>query len=104
MTILCLKYRNSFLALISTNTGPVIREVDAIPFIGTKGKAVYALFLDVKANKAFAISPGGTWGARWNLLVPIEEVKRQALKDCQKRASKPCLLYAVNDEVVWEAA
>ncbi len=99
---LVLKVPKSFLTRISTNLRPVIPEVAAVPFIGAKGKAVYNLFLDVKSNKAFAISADGTWGARWNSWVPIEEIKRQALKDCQKRASKPCLLYAVNDEVVWK--
>ena len=99
---LVLEVPKSFLARVSTNLRPVIPEVAAVPFIGAKGKAVYNLFLDVKSNKAFAISADGTWGARWNPWVPIEEIKRQALKDCQKRASKPCLLYAVNDEVVWK--
>jgi len=89
----------SFLSRLANHN---IDQDNAIPFIGTKGKEVYALFLGVKANKVFAISPDGAWGARWNLWLPIEELKLQALKECQKRASKPCVLYAVNDAVVWK--
>ncbi len=94
----------SFLNRVSTSgqlTVPSINDVASVPYIDERGKQGYKKFLEKPLPRAFAISPVGVWWVVYGGMRSIGEVKRLALKGCQKHTSV-CFLYAVNDEVVWK--
>jgi dienelactone hydrolase len=75
-----------------------IDDVARIPFINPKGRAAWSIYLDQPPPKAFAISPHGGWG--WRGGDPA--AMRRALERCNQAAgSENCVLYAVDDDVVW---
>jgi dienelactone hydrolase len=67
--------------------------------LSAKGKAGYRKFLSQPFPRAFAMSASGAWGWAEDGDDPAEA----ALKQCQKHAKDTCQLYAVNDQVVWQA-
>lgn len=82
-----------------------IDDVDAIPFLGDRGRAEYRKWLALPTPKAFAIAPNGyywlTQGVRpKDASLPIDPVER-ALAGCERSAGMPCKLYAINGSVVW---
>ena len=65
--------------------------------VSSAGKAAYAKFLEMAPPKAFAITTRGGFGlARGDYAVG------RALGNCQRTNGNTCVLYAVNDDVVWK--
>lgn len=64
---------------------------DGVPYAG------YREFLDSKPPRAFALAPSNSWGRQGNRSNPQE----RALGWCQKFTETKCVLYAVDDKVVW---
>lgn len=64
----------------------------------------YHLYLSRPKPKAFAVSDSGAWWMAWGeSLNPTvkETVPQRALRGCQERSQTPCVLYAVDDQVVY---
>lgn len=77
-----------------------IRDAARIPWLNAKTKAsAYAKFLAAPAPRAFAISEAGSWG--W--ANGPEDATGMALVNCNRHSPKPCVLYAVDDAVIWRA-
>ena len=74
-----------------------VNSVDAVPNMSAQGKAGYREYLAKGAPRAFAISVSGAWS--W--AEEGDDPSERALKACQKNSSAPCLLYSVDNDVVW---
>jgi len=81
-----------------------IQKVDAVPFLGEKGRDAYKEFLSKPTPRAFAIAPNGAWasssrtapGSRQQL-----DVVGYAMESCNRRGNGECKLYALDERVVW---
>lgn len=64
----------------------------------------YQLYLSRPKPKAFAVSDSGAswmaWGESMNPTVK-ETIPQRALRGCQERSQTPCVLYAIDDKVVY---
>jgi dienelactone hydrolase len=77
-----------------------VRDVARVPWLNADAKAHgYAKFLAASTPRAFALSEAGYWG--W--AAGQEDSGSEALANCNRRSPKPCVLYAVDDAVVWRA-
>ncbi len=77
-------------------------EAEAIPHVGKMARANYILYQSAGTPKAFAIAPGGAWA--WHADASSDAVaERQALERCQSNSRQRCVLYALNDRVVFDA-
>ncbi len=65
--------------------------------VSSAGKAAYAKFLEMAPPKAFAITTRGGFG-----LARGDYAPGRALGNCQRTNGNTCVLYAVNDDVVWK--
>jgi thiol-disulfide isomerase/thioredoxin len=76
---------------------------DAVPpQIEGKGRYDYSIFAASTVHRAFAIAPGGTWG--WKADAESrEQAGEAALAACQGHTVQRCVLYAVDDDVVFDA-
>ena len=75
-----------------------IQDIARIPWLASNAKARgYAQFLAAASPRAFAISEAGYWG--W--ANGPEEPASTALAHCNRNSPKPCVLYAIDDTVVW---
>lgn len=93
------------LVLIYTILLPVyaLEQSDAndIPHVGQSARDNFANYIYSGNNKAFAIAPGGAWA--WsNGLATEEQATAQAIRDCEANSKQRCLVYAVNDEIVFD--
>lgn len=64
----------------------------------------YHIYLSRPKPKAFAVSESGGWWMAWGeSLNPMvkETIPQRALRGCQERSQTPCVLYAVDDKVVF---
>ncbi len=76
-----------------------IDDVAAVPGLNDAGRTAYARFLLQPPPRAFALGPGG---ASWWIANSPRAMQR-ALDECALSAhGKPCRLYAVDDDVVWQ--
>jgi hypothetical protein len=73
------------------------------------GKTCVQCFLERYApavfNKAFAVSADGAYGGRWGRQLSIDEARRAALENCQRKPefnpANPCVIFFENDRLVW---
>lgn len=73
-----------------------INEVDAVPFVGERGKELYRRFLASKQwPRAFAISEKGASAFRSGF-----DAVAQAKAACEGNGN-PCFIYAYNDEIMF---
>lgn len=96
----CLTILSSFspLPLLAAS----LNDVDAVPHLDKAGRAGYRDFIAFDKHKAFAIAPGGAWS--WNGgESSVETAKRKALYACQDQTGQTCVLYAVDDRVVFDS-
>lgn len=88
---------------VASGFAPLL-DVDAIPYIGDRGRAQYRWWLGLAKPRAFAISRTGEFaavhGTRPDYVAPSDPSER-ALQACEQRAKAPCKLYAVDDVVVY---
>lgn len=79
-----------------------IDEVRKVPLDAAEGIAQYQRYLQASTPKAFAVSPTRQyWG--WNA-GSKNDTTTQALQRCAERAGQPCVLYSVDDRVVYQAS
>jgi dienelactone hydrolase len=75
-----------------------LEAVDALPYVNDGGRKGYASFLTRDLPRAFAISPGGSWGWANGGDDPV----KHALENCSRFSKgSRCRLYVVDDSVVW---
>lgn len=84
---------------------PAVDDVGAVPGLKESGRAGYREWLKRSAPRAFVIARGGGWSASSgttpaNPADPGDPAAR-ALKRCREQGSTDCVLYAVNDRVVY---
>lgn len=92
------------LALLSPTVvnAAALQDIDAVPHLNKQGKDSYRAFLATDKHRAFAIAPGGTWG--WKGAEPsTESAAEEALSACQNETEQKCVLYATNDDVVFDS-
>ncbi len=90
----------------TTGFAPV-KDVDKLPIQDVATAKAYTDFLNYKGPKAFAVSQDKATG--WALGIMAADNKDQqardpgerALANCRRRAITPCVLYAVDEEVVY---
>jgi hypothetical protein len=76
-----------------------IDELNKVPLASEKGLEEYKRYLQAVPPKAFAVAPDkSAWAWHSGNLEAINV----ALSRCAERSGKPCLLYAVDNDVVWE--
>lgn len=80
----------------ATGYAPV-NSVESVPNMSIQGKAGYREYLAKSAPRAFAISGSGAWS--W--AEEGDDPSERALTACQKNSRTPCLLYSVDNDVVW---
>ena len=77
-------------------------EAAAIPHVGERARENYIQYLYAGQHKAFAIAPGGAWAWRSDAASP-EQARQLALSSCQSNSQQKCVVYAENDQVVFDA-
>lgn len=78
-----------------------VSDLARIPLDNAAGIEQYKRYLDASSPKAFAVSSNRkTWG--W-VAGSGNDVNAQALKRCEERAGQSCVLYAVDDNVMYRA-
>jgi dienelactone hydrolase len=76
-----------------------LEDLEALPNVKPAVKTEgYAKFLAADLPRAFALSPTGAWAWRSG-----HDAVDVALKRCQMNSRSPCVLYAIDDRVVWQA-
>lgn len=78
-----------------------LNDIEAVPHLDKSGKNSYQEFLMSNKHRAFAISPGGTWGWKGGESSP-EAAAEEALLACQLETEQKCVLYASNDNLVFD--
>lgn len=71
------------------------------PHLGEAGLEGYRDFQVQSRHKAFAVAPGGAWSWRADLPTAAE-AGDAALRDCAEHTEQQCVLYAVDDETVFD--
>lgn len=82
-------------------------EVEAVPYLGPRGRDAYREWLTRPQPRAFAVAANGHFFPAWSTrpqdsTLPADP-KERAVVGCERSAKMPCKLYAVNDKVVWDA-
>jgi hypothetical protein len=91
--------RASFPKIPSGTTYARIDDLDKVPLKSEQGITEYKRYLQAPPPKAFAIAPDKmTWAWQSGKM----EAVNSALLRCAERSRKPCSLYAVDDEIVWQ--
>ena len=74
----------------------------SVPHLDARGQTAYQAFLAADTPRAFAISPGGTYG--WSAEAPSEgAAESRALEACRSQTKQSCVLFAVNNQRVFDA-
>ncbi|MHB1292619.1 MAG: TlpA family protein disulfide reductase, partial [Sulfuricella sp.] len=77
-------------------------DAEAIPHLDSRGKEGYREFLAAGKHRAFVIAPGGAWA--WKGDEPTtDSAVEGAIQECQHGTEQPCVPYAVDDKVVFDA-
>lgn len=91
-----------FFVLTALQAGAAaLNDIEAVPHLDSAGKAGYRGFLAAGKQRAFAIAPGGAWAWKGGEAA-AELAAEAALQFCQTGTGQPCVLYAVNDKVVFD--
>jgi hypothetical protein len=99
-------------AHVSSGFAPV-SAVDAVPFLDESGRQAYRLFLVRAKPRAFAVAPNGAWGSG-EVSTPMSSTGASsrsmssdpagsAVAECNQTGGGKCRLYAIDDQVVWQA-
>ncbi|MDQ1363285.1 MAG: hypothetical protein QG652_1146 [Pseudomonadota bacterium] len=77
--------------------------IDGIPHAGVKAEESFQFeYLFAPPHRAFAIAPGGAWS--WQAgKETTDAAKKSALEACGKYTQQKCVLYAVDNEIVFDA-
>ena len=75
---------------------------DAIPHVSEKAREHFRQYQYSSGHKAFAIAPGGAW--YWLEELESEaQAEQQTLEKCQSQTQQKCVLYALNNRIVFNA-
>ncbi len=77
-------------------------EADKIPHVNKKARDNFIHYIYSDSHKAFAIAPGGTW-AWTESEVSEDQARIIALMRCQQHTEQKCVLYSLNDKIVFDA-
>lgn len=90
-----------FIFVIFTVLNATAMEMEIIPQVGIKAQNSFDFdYIYATEHRAFAIAPGGSWS--WKAKMPsVEAAKKAALAGCQEFTQSKCVLYAVNNEIVF---
>lgn len=89
-------------ALACTPPPTALDDADALPYVYDQGRTWYRDFLAAPPPRAFAISPHGAVG--WVGDMESRKLAMEtALAVCDRYSPAPCRLYAVDEEIVWQA-
>lgn len=84
---------------------PLLAQADTevvIPHVGEKAREQFRQYQYAAEHKAFAIAPGGAW--YWLTELDSEaQAETQVLKNCQANTQQKCVLYALNNRIVFDA-
>ncbi len=79
-----------------------------VPYLGEEGQQKYQEYLSRPLPRAFAISESGHYGAAFGTKPANKSMsadpKRRALQYCRQRSRSECVLYSVDDQVVFSSA
>lgn len=92
------------MALVLVAVSPVLVQADIskIPHLGKKAIEQYQQYQFSAGHKAFAIAPGGAW--YWLTEIESEaQAEQQVLEGCQKHTQQKCVLYALNNRIVFDS-
>ena len=79
-----------------------LREAEPVPHVKEAGQEAYRRFFSSEPHRAFVIAPGGAWS--WAAQAPTREAAEEgALQACREKTAQKCVLYAVDDERVFDA-
>ncbi len=79
-----------------------LNDGTALPHLDAAGREGYRVFLQQPKHRAFAIAPGGAWS--WTAEEPTPEVAgEEALRACAGHAGQECVLYALDNQVVFDS-
>ena len=77
----------------------MLLAVDRLPNIKSDAcRGLYRAFLESPGPRAYAVSPDGRCGFAGGL----QDAREVAMKQCSNVAKASCLLYAVDDAVIWK--
>jgi thiol-disulfide isomerase/thioredoxin len=83
------------------SAAPALAEAAAVPHLAESGRDDYGQFLASPPHRAFAIAPGGAWA--WSSgKADGDEAAAAALASCRSQQPQSCVLYAVDDRVVFD--
>ena len=88
---------------VSAHTVQAADSDDAqnIPHVSTKAKEHFQQYQYAPEHKAFAIAPGGAW--YWMSEIESKaQAKQQTLENCQSQTQQKCVLYALDDRIVFD--
>lgn len=95
-----------FLALgmlgVDAALAAALNDVNAVPHLNAAGRVGYQDFLRADKHRAFAIAPGGAWSWKGGE-VTADMAADAALQFCQNSTAQTCVLYALDDRVVFDA-
>jgi len=91
----------SLIAALLISASPVL--ADAPPGLSTAGQEAYREYLKAQNHRAFAIAPGGVWAWRAAADSP-DQAEEGALADCRASTRQKCVLYASDEQKVFNAA
>lgn len=90
------------LSLLISNSVSAL-DADSIPHAGKKAFDSFQYdYTYANFHRAFAIAPGGAWSWQANKAT-TEEAKSSALEACSSYTEQKCVLYAVDDQVVFDS-
>lgn len=77
-------------------------SAESIPHVSNKAREDFLQqYQYAGKNRAFAIAPGGAWAWRSDEQTPYD-AEQMALQGCRSHTQQKCVLYAVNDQVVFD--
>lgn len=81
---------------------PPLGDNRAVPHLAETGRDDYNQFLASPMHRAFAVAPGGAWAFSGGK-ASADEAAEVALESCRSQQSQTCVLYAVDERVVFDA-
>ncbi len=76
-------------------------DASSIPHVGPRARDNFIEYTYSNDHKVFAIAPGGGWA--WSSGQSSEQGAREtALQQCESHSAQTCVVYAVNDQVVFD--
>lgn len=78
-----------------------LNDIEAVPHLDNTGQDSYREFLAADKHRAFAIAPGAAWSWKGGE-ASTESASRDALQSCEEDSGQRCILYALDDRVVFD--